>query len=107
MKSLPKGMFFAYLVKMLIITPSFSDMGILIALASVVGVEIFLEKQKSIDEVKDACAKQVQDIQIVVNKQNDVIAQFAVEFSKMKNDVSGLRIKQDFQKIDGFGKKVG
>lgn len=94
---LPKGLLVAFLVKMLLNTTSYSDMGIVFCLAGTVALQVYLEKSKSIQDLQEAVFKKSQEQNDVINKQNDVIAQFAVEFSKMKNEVAGVKLRSDFQ----------
>lgn len=94
LKHLPLGLLLSFIVKMIVVTPSFADMGIVFALATLVGVQILLDKKEDFQTVKE-----------IVNKQNEVIQVMAVEHAKMKNILEGVKLKSDF-KNDGI-KRVG
>lgn len=94
---LPKGLLLAYAVKMLIITASFSDMGITFALGGIVALQVYLEKSKKIEEIKEEVFKKVDEQNGVIAKQNQLLEQFAVEFTKVKQDMQGIKIRSDFQ----------
>ncbi len=99
----PKGLLMTFLVKMLIVTTSYSDMGIILGLTGIVALQIYLEKQKSIKDIQESVFKKVDEQNIVITKQNQLLEQFAIEFTKVKNDVSGVKLRSDFQQ-NGFGK---
>lgn len=101
---LPKGLLLSYLVKMLIITASFSDMGITFALCSIVGLQTYLEKSKTIKEVEETVYKRVDEQNLTIAKQNQLLEQFAIEFTKQKNEMAGIKLRSDFKSAEGFNK---
>lgn len=101
---LPKGLLLSYLVKMLIITASFSDMGITIALSGIVALQIYLEKNKKIQEIKEETFKKIDEQNGVIAKQNQLLEQFAIEFTKTKNEIAGVKLRSDFKAAEGFNK---
>lgn len=104
----PKGLLSAYLIKMIMLSPTINDVGIFAALAGVVAIQIHLEKKNTIEEVKAHCNKQIEEIKTVVNKQIEVISTTAVEISKLKNEMMGVKLKSDFSNGNPLtGKKAG
>lgn len=93
---LPQGLLLSFIIKMLIISTSFSDMGIVFALSAICGIQVYLEKRDEIQEIKT-----------VVNKQNDVIQTMAVELSKIKTQMEGIKLKNEFTGVGGINKRVG
>lgn len=105
---LPKVVFLSYIVKMIVYSPSSSDVGVILALSAVAAIQSYVDKQKTIQDVQANCNKQIEEIKVVVNKQIETIAIQAVEFGKLRNDMSGIKLKNDFKSIEGFGgKKLG
>lgn len=102
-KLIPKAIFLSYIAKMIILSPTQNDVGIILALSGVAALHMYIEKSKSIKDVSDACMKELAIIKEVVNKQSECINLQAVEYSKVKNEVAGLKMKSDFRSIDGFG----
>ena len=94
---LPKGLLLSYLIKMLAITPSYSDMGIMVALCGIFALQAYLEKSKNIKEIQETVYKKIDEQNLTISKQNQLLEQFAIEFTKVKNDVSGVKLRSDFQ----------
>jgi len=94
-KLLPQGLLLAFVLKMLLISPTLPDMGIVFALAAIVGLTASLEKKDEIDDIK-----------VVINKQNEVIQVMSVEVAKMKQTVEGVRLKNEFVNGNGLKKVV-
>lgn len=102
---LPKVIFLSYLIKMIAVTPSLADVGIIAALSCIAALQIYIEKKSTIQQVAENCNKQIAELQVVINRQSEVINLQAVEFSKLKNDMAGIKIKNDFTGIGGLGLK--
>lgn len=93
---LPQGLLLSFIIKMLTVTPGFADMGIVFALAAICGIQIYLEKNAN-----------TQDIKTIVSKQNEVIQTMAVELSKVKTNMEGIKLKNEFTGTGGLNKRVG
>ena len=94
-KLLPQGLLLAFTLKMLLITPGFSDMGIVLALAAIVGLQNFLER-----------SIEIQDVKTIMAKQSEVISTMAVELSKLKTNVEGIRLKDSFKGAESNFKRA-
>jgi len=84
-KYLPHGLVLSFVIKMLLITPSFADVGILLPLVGLLAFYAHIEKKDEFKEIKD-----------VVSKQNDVIAVMAGEHAKMKIVMESVTLKNQF-----------
>lgn len=100
---LPKVIFLSYIVKMIAFTPTSTDVGVIAALAGIAALQIYTEKKQTIQDIKTDCQKQLDEIKEVVNKQINVINLQAIEFTKLRQDMSGLKLKENFKSIEGFG----
>ena len=85
-KLLAEGLLLSFVIKMLIVSPSFSDMGIVLGLAAIVGLQHYLEK-----------STEIQDVKTIVSKQTEVIQTMAVEMAKLKTSIEGVRLKESFK----------
>ena len=95
-KLLPQGLLLSFIIKMLIVTPGFADMGIVFALSGMIATQIFLEKRSEYEEVK-----------AFANKQAEVIQVMAIEVSKVKTAMEGVKLKNEFTGVGGINKRVG
>ena len=107
---LPKGLILSYLVKMLIVSASIADVGILMTLAGIMGSQMYLEKNKKVqqiekslnqryEEVVQANLKANEDTKRVCEKTVTVVQEAALEIAKLKNDMSGIKLKEGFKRI--------
>ena len=105
---IPRAIFLSYLVKIIVVGPSVNDVGVIFALSVVSGLAIYTEKKQSIQDTKEEFNKQLEEIKTVINKQSEVINLQAIEYAKLKNNIEGLKLKNDFRSIEGLtNKKVG
>lgn len=88
-KMIPLAMLLSFIIKMMIISPGFADMGIVISLVSLVGLLNYIDKKEDIETIKN-----------IVNKQNETIQAAAIEIAKMKTIVEGVRLKNEFKQAD-------
>lgn len=95
-KYFAQALLLSFVIKMLAVTPSFADMGIVFALGGLIALQTYLEKSTSVQEVKE-----------FVNKQTEVINTMAVELHKVKNDMEGVKLKNGFINSGGLNKRVG
>lgn len=105
--NLPNVIFLSYLTKMIYFGPTIYDSVVVFALSALVGLQMYNEKKQNIQQIREECNKNIEEIKIVVNKQNETILAQAVEFGKLRNDFQGIRLKNDFSKVEemkGFRK---
>lgn len=94
---IPKGFLFAYLVKMLVVSAGYADIGIIFCVSAYAGLQMYLEKHIALQQMGE-----------VVKKQNQTIEAMALAFDKLRNDMSGIKLRNDFQQAGAMGvKKVG
>lgn len=105
-KYLPQGLLLSFIIKMLAQEASFSDMGIVFALAGVVGLTVYLEKRQELQEVKEAMQKKCDEQNLMINKASEIIQVIAVEHAKMKSIVEGLKLKNDYGQGNGLKKVI-
>lgn len=106
----PKTLLAAYVVKMIALSPSLTDVGIVVAVSVVVAIQLSLEKKNTIEDVRIDCNKKLEEIKQVVNKQIEVISQMSVEVAKVKTDMQGVKLKSGFLEAGTnllTGRKVG
>lgn len=106
----PKTLLAAYIIKMITLSPTVNDVGILLALASVVGIQLYLEKNSTVEDVRTDCNKQLAAIKETVNKQIEVISQMSIEVARVKTDMQGVRLKAGFMEAGTNplnGRKIG
>lgn len=89
-KYLLKGILLAFGVKLLVMGVSLPDMGVMLGILAVAGLQEYLDNKRD---------KQMQDVIDTVNKQNEVIAKMAVEISETKTQVSAIKIHSGFKKV--------
>lgn len=86
--SLSYGLLFAFLGKLMFVSASVADMGIVFALSSICALQFYLEKNSKL-----------QDVVETVNTQNKVIEQMAMEVAKMRDSVSSIKLQSGFKKV--------
>lgn len=94
-KHIPHALLLSFIAKMLIVTTSFSDMGIVFALCGVLGLSLYLEKQKEVQDIKDHLNKVVEGFSVI-----------AVEHAKMKSVLEGVKLKNEFVNGNGLKKVI-
>lgn len=91
----PLGLFCAFGTKLIVFGASLPEMGTMFAIASIIGIATYMEKNKKIS-----------DFTSVINQQNGVIQQMAakqaemkLDFEKLRNEMVGVRLKDGFKKV--------
>ena len=82
---LPLGLLSLLTMKILFIGATLPEMGMYLGVSSIVGVSIYMSKNKRIE-----------DLTAVLNEQNKVIHTMATELAKVKNMVEGIKVKDGF-----------
>jgi hypothetical protein len=94
-KYLPQALLLSFIIKMLLVTTSFSDMGIVFALSGVLALTLHIEKQKEVQDIKDQLNKVIEGFGVI-----------AVEHSKMKSVLEGVKLKNEFVNGNGLKKVI-
>lgn len=89
-KYLLKGILLAFGMKLLLSGISLSDMGVMLGLIAVVGLQEWLDNKRD---------KQMQQVIDTVNQQNQVIAKIAAEVADAKTQISTIKLNAGFKKV--------
>ncbi len=100
----PLGLVIALVIKSLIVGMNFAEMGVVVSIVSFLGLIEYLDKNKKFQEVKESALKSQEETKSIVNKQNDVIAKMADEVTRLRSDMSGLKLKNDFKGLTNGNK---
>jgi hypothetical protein len=82
---LPLGLLSILTLKATFVGASIPEMGMYLGISSVVAIATYMSKNKHIE-----------DLTAVLNKQNEVITQMAVEVAKVKNAMESIKLKDGF-----------
>lgn len=83
----PLAILLLFVTKMLFISASPAEMGIVFALAAIVGLEKYMERNSHIQEMK-----------ISIEKQNEVLKKMAIEIDGMRTNVSAMKLHQGMKR---------
>lgn len=117
-KLLPQVLLLSFVIKMLAVTPGYADAAIIFGLGAVFAVSKYLEHSKQVEDVVSSFTNEIteqrkllttklEEQASVINKQNEVLQVFAVEHSKMKTTMEGIKLKNEWTGQNGIAKKLG
>lgn len=98
-QSLSYGLLFASVARTFISTPTLSDMGIILGLCSIAGLQFYLEQNKKYSKLETTVEEKLKDMVHTINTQNEVIKKMALEVDGVRNNVSGLKLQQSMKKV--------
>ena len=96
---LPSGLFLAFVAKSLIITPSITDIGTIVCISALVGMQYFLERNAEYSELEKKAEVKLAEMVAIINTQNDVLKKMAIELDGVRNNVSGMKLQQSMKKV--------
>lgn len=97
----PIGLLSAFILKQLALGTSVSEMGVTFALTLAVVSYEYLSKSRKLSELESVLTKKTEAQDAIIKKQNEVIEAMAIEVSKVRNSIDGVRAAQ------GGGAMVG
>lgn len=92
---LPLALLALLVLKQLISGTSLAEMGVTIAVAGIVSLKDFLEKQKHIQEVESLVKKELEEMKSVVKTQNEVIEKMAKAIDENRTGIASLKLSQN------------
>ena len=109
-KHAPVGLLFAFTVKMLLAGTSPSEMGVVFALASLVGIKEYLDKNRyfsdlertlntKLSDVNDSSKKNLEQIQDIVAQQQKVINELKDELSTARSAFTAMKMSHGVRKV--------
>lgn len=97
--NLPLILLSTLVLKMLFIQASLPEMGVAMALSSLVALKDHLEKHKEIKEIRESVTKELEEMKFVVKQQNEVIEKLARALDENRTSVASLKLSQGMKKI--------
>lgn len=101
----PLVMVIALSLKGLAFGISFADASVAVSLVGLLALRDHLDKHKRMQEVEKSTQEQLDKMCKTIQTQNEVIAAQALEFDKIRNAVSGLKLQYGVQPITGNRKQ--
>lgn len=98
LKNAHLGLLSAYVLKVLAVGAGLPEMGIIFSLVLLNVAKEYLNKQKAIQEIEEAVAKRVQEVENTVKLQNDVIERMAKALDEQRTSVASLKLSQNLVK---------
>lgn len=92
--NLPLGLLAALVLKQLVVGCNASEMGVAIAIAAVVSLKDYLEKQKSIQEISTKVTKDIDDMKHIIKTQNEVIEKMAKALDENRTGLASVKLSQ-------------
>lgn len=78
-----------------------AEMGVTVALAGIVALKDHLEKQSSIQEIKESTRKELAEVRDVVKTQNEVIEKMAKVLDENRNAVASMKLSSGMMSRKG------
>lgn len=90
----PTVLLSAFILKQLVLGTSVSEMGVSFALTVAVVSFEYLSKSRTLAHIEATLSKKVESQDAIISKQNLVIETMAIEISKVKDSIIGVRTAQ-------------
>jgi hypothetical protein len=89
---LPLLLLSSLVLKQLIVGISASEMGTAIAIASIVALRDYLEKNKQIQEIESSVKKELEEVKTIVKTQNEVIEKMAKAIDENRTSIASMKL---------------
>ena len=93
---LPLALLSLAVLKQLVKGIDAAEMGVVLALAAIVALKDYLEKQKSIQEIDTHVKKELEEVKHVIKTQNEVIEKMAKALDENRTSVASMKLSQGY-----------